>query len=303
MKQINRVSYRDLQRSPCPKIISNFLIGVIRNKHKISLNAFFKLLDLILADQGSRLLLEEQVNLYIFGVRKEADRDMNQLMFQNQSMFQTHLGELLEVLSEKDFKFIAPLEKRPEVTPSTAQTPLSIIGTSNIQLGETFMRSSSIVEIKVAFGQLITLLPSDAHFKKIFTTKITNINDHSNSDHLTETSKQFQQQFWLLLGVLSNFCSHPPTKEGFKKWDPVLTEKFETTITDRIQTLLTAYPNLMNSNNLHEKHSLFFVFNFLLAWTIFTEVVETVKGEEMNASGFWIKITPGILALVRSKVK
>ena len=34
------------------------------------------------------------------------------------------------------------------------------------------------------------------------------------------------------------------------------------------------------------------------AWTIFAEAVKTIHDKDLNIDGFWVKITPGILALV-----
>lgn len=44
---------------------------MLRNRTKISLNSFLKLVDFILMDQGSHLILENHVELYLFGQAKE----------------------------------------------------------------------------------------------------------------------------------------------------------------------------------------------------------------------------------------
>ena len=111
------------------------------------------------------------------------------------------------------------------------------------------------------------------------------------------TCRQFQQYFWILLGTLSNFCTYKTRQDVFKHWDPLL-EAFSSAVTDRIELILAYHQTVSQSANHYEKNSLFYVFAFVQAWTIYGEIVELVKQKNMNVSGLWIKITPAILALM-----
>ena len=125
------------------------------------------------------------------------------------------------------------------------------------------------------------------------------ISPSPTGEHISQTCRQFYQHFWMLFGVLSNFCTLPANNEArdlfwilfqflfvnnismgkaLKKWDPVMSE-LSVTITDRIQLILTVmhesrnsriyriifqtYPQMINSSHIYEKQSLFFVFLFL----------------------------------------
>ena len=64
------------------------------------------------------------------------------------------------------------------------------------------------------------------------------ISPSPTGEHISQTCRQFYQHFWMLFGVLSNFCTLPANNEALKKWDPVMSE-LSVTITDRIQLILT----------------------------------------------------------------
>jgi hypothetical protein len=95
---------------------------------------------------------------YIFGTERNEINVENMRQLLTTSLL-SHLSELVEILGEKDFQFMfaAENQKNDKLTPSTAQTPLSIIGTSTI-LSDSLLRNSSIVELKVGIGQLLILL-------------------------------------------------------------------------------------------------------------------------------------------------
>lgn len=81
----------------CCCIFNHLDKDVLRNRTKISLNSFLKLVDFILMDQGSHLILESHVELYLFGQAKEGTFNM------------IRSRELLQILS-RQFKEVLMLK-------------------------------------------------------------------------------------------------------------------------------------------------------------------------------------------------
>ena len=99
------------------------------------------------------------------------------------------------------------------------------------------------------------------------------------------------------MGCLANFCTFKNSNDVFKHWDPLL-DVFSIDVSNRIELLLAYHQTVAQSVTHYEKNSLFYVFAFTQAWTIYGEIVELIKQKNMNVSGFWIRITPAILSLM-----
>lgn len=291
IKQINKMTSRDREKSACQRVLASMLVDCLKNRAVMNLAAFFKLLDLLLHDNYSQLMIDEQMETYIFGQRRnEVTSDQNPRLLLTSTLL-SHTSELFEILCEKDFQFLFANDKSRDdkLTPSTTQTPLSIIGTSTI-LSDTLLRNSSIVELKVGIGQLLVLLNG----QQIWDSRP--VPNDSTSDHIPYTVRLFHENFWVLIGAMSNFCVQPRHVLE-KQWEPVLVSSADT-MADRIQLILTSYPTLIESKNSNESTSLFYAFSFMQAWTIYSEIVAKTARKNVNITGFWIKITPGILALM-----
>ncbi len=180
--------------------------------------------------------------------------------------------------------------KEDKQTPSTAQTPLSIIGTGAI-LSDTLLRNSAIVELKVGIGQLLVLLNG----QQIWDARPVP-NDTTSDAYISHTIRLFHENFWVLIGAMSNFCVQP-RQIIEKNWEPILISSADT-MADRIQLILTNYPTLFESKNTNERTSLFYAFSFMQAWTMYAEIVSVTTKKKVNITAFWIKITPGILLLM-----
>ena len=85
-------------------------------------------------------------------------------------------SDILDVLCEREFKFLALNEKPREISSSSAQTPSMVMGATNV-MSEAFLRSSSFVEIKVALGQLVSTL----NISSLLTARSVSPLEHSTS--------------------------------------------------------------------------------------------------------------------------
>jgi DNA integrity scanning protein DisA with diadenylate cyclase activity len=57
IKQINKTTSRDREKSACQRVVASMLVDCLKNRQKINIGAFFKLLDLLLHDNYSMLLI------------------------------------------------------------------------------------------------------------------------------------------------------------------------------------------------------------------------------------------------------
>ena len=64
------------------------------------------------------------------------------------------------------------------------------------------------------------------------------------------------------------------------------------------KSILTSYATLIESKNTNEKTALFFAFSFMQAWTMYSEIISFTTRKNVNIVAFWVKVTPGILALM-----
>ena len=133
LRQANRVSSRDRDRLACSSKVSKFFLDVLLNKTKLPANSFFKLLGLLLADQGIKLILDEQVQYQIFGSNCDDHEKEGSLLIG--PSLATFIPSIMDVLCERDFKFLAIGNDKREMSSSSTQTP-SMIMSSNGLFGD-----------------------------------------------------------------------------------------------------------------------------------------------------------------------
>ena len=103
IKQINKVTSRDREKSACQRAVATMLLDCLKNRTQIGLAPFFRLLDLLLHDSFSQLMIDEQMETYIFGQSQCAKftSDNSQRMLLTQSLV-VQSADLLEVLCERE---------------------------------------------------------------------------------------------------------------------------------------------------------------------------------------------------------
>jgi len=62
---------RDREKSACQRVVASMLVDCLKNRAVMNLGAFFKLLDLLLHDNYSKLLIDQQMETYIFGQQRD----------------------------------------------------------------------------------------------------------------------------------------------------------------------------------------------------------------------------------------
>ena len=170
LRQANRVCTRDRDRLVCASKVAKFFVDVLGSKTKLSVNSFFKLLGLLLNDQGVRLVLDEQVQYQVFGGGdKDCDHDKEKGSLLIGPTLTPFISAIMDALCERDFKFLAvgndnSNSKRHNNADlsslSALQTPSM---SSNVMFSDSVMRSTSVVEIKVGLGQLLATLNVCSH--------------------------------------------------------------------------------------------------------------------------------------------
>ena len=169
LRQASRVCTRDRDRLVCASKVAKFFVDVLGSKTKLSVNSFFRLLGLLLNDQGVRLVLDEQVQYQVFvNSDKECDFDKEKGSLLIGPTLAPFISAIMDALCERDFKFLAvgnesnnKRHNNADLSSSSAiQTPSM---SSNVLFGDSVMRSTSVVEIKVGLGQLLATLNVCSH--------------------------------------------------------------------------------------------------------------------------------------------
>ncbi len=216
IRLIHKYSSKERERQNFQKLILAPFSAILLNRRSVSFCALFKLIELLLFDYEAIWLIEAHVEQYIFGT------DEKRITLRNKktslsSPFQPLANELMELLYEKDICAVVDSERAKEekTIGSTIATPLSILGTSTV-LSDALLRNTTVVELKVAIGQVLNLITSDSLGRS---NSSLSTFDASN-EQILQLMRHFQEQYWILLGALTNFCTLP-RDSIHSRWEPI----------------------------------------------------------------------------------